>query len=136
MNFRASFYNPFKPHPLEIGALAEDKIIETFEKIPWAEYLKKMEGKSEDLIHYSPSFEIENKVTKNKLTISAVSTASAIEYFIFYKHAKKVKSFFGLSEKIKENYLSEVSKQTHQDVINCLQALIQNDSVFLENKFS
>jgi hypothetical protein len=134
MNFRASFRDPFKPYVIELGDIEQDKIIEQFKKIPWAELLKKMIGKKEDDIHSSPTIEIENKDTKNTLTLSAVGTPDNFEYFIFYKRPKKVKYFFGLSEKIKENYLTETSKQTHQDAINCLNAFIKNDLDFLETK--
>lgn len=135
MNFKAAFYNPFKPYSISLGDISPDKIIETFEKIPWTEYLEKMTGKKENEIYYSPSLEITNTDTKNVLTISATGTASAIEYYIFYRHSKKVKRFFGLSEKIKDNYLSEVSKQTKKDTFDCLIALIKNDTDFFEEKF-
>ena len=135
MNFKAAFYNPFKPYAISLGEISADKIVETFEKIPWEEYLQKMVGKKDNDIHYSPSLEITKEDTKNVLTISATGTPENIEYYIFYRHSKKVKRFFGLSEKVKENYLSEVSKQTRKDAFDCLLALIQNDSEFLDTKF-
>ena len=134
MNFSASFWDPFKPYIIQLGDIEQDKAIEKFEKIPWSEFLKRMIGKKEEEIHYSPTLEIENKETKNILTISAVGTPGNIEYYIFYKRPKEVKYFFGLSKKIKPNYLTETSKQTLDDAISCLNAFIKSDLDFLEDK--
>lgn len=45
-----------------------------------------------------------------------------------------VKKFFGLSEKMDNNYLTDVTGQTIDDVRTCLEALIKNDLNFLEQK--
>ena len=129
--FRASFCDPLKPDVIEIGDVAEDKIIELFEKIPWQEYLAKMETAKATEIHYSPSLEVENKENRNGLTISAIDGR---EWYIFYKRPKLVKRFFGLTEKMDDNYLTEALGQTENDVRICLEALIRNDLQFLENK--
>ena len=131
MNFRASFCDPFKSDIIEIGDIERDKIMELFEKIPWSEYLKKMQTTKDDKICYSPSLEIENKDNRNGLTASAIDGR---EWYIFYKRPKLVKRFFGLIEKMDNDYLTEVHKQTENDVRSCLEALIRNDLQFLENK--
>ena len=82
MSFRASFCDPFKPDIIELGEIEKDKILETFDKIPWADYLKKMKSTNEKEIHYSPSLEIENKTTKNGIVVSALD---GDEWYIFYK---------------------------------------------------
>lgn len=64
MNFRASFCDPFKPDIIEMGDIEKDKIMKTFEKIPWTDLLNKMETAHENDIYYSPSLEIENKDNK------------------------------------------------------------------------
>ena len=97
MNFRASFCDPFKPDIIELGDIEKDKIMETFEKIPWNKLLEEMKLKKENEIYYSPSLEIENKNNKNGLSVSAVDGK---EWYIFYKRPKLVKSFFGLIKKI------------------------------------
>ncbi|WP_303922888.1 hypothetical protein [Draconibacterium sediminis] len=72
MNFRASFCDPFKPDIIEIGKIEQEKILETFHKIPWSDYLAKMETAKQSEIYYSPSLEIENKDNKNGLSVSAI----------------------------------------------------------------
>jgi len=131
MNFRASFCDPFKPDIIEIGKIEQDKILETFHKIPWSDYLAKMKTAKQKEIFYSPSLEIENIDNKNGLSVSAID---GNEWYIFYKRPKLVKKFFGLNEKMDNNYLTDIQGQTEKDVTDCLNALIQNDLKFLENK--
>ncbi len=134
MNFRASFCDPFKTEIIDLGDINEDKIIETFEKIVCTGILRKMENVSSDDIYYSPSLEIENKDNKNGLSISAVGDAANFEFYIFYKRPKMISGFMGLTKKMNENYLSDITEQTTADVSTCLNALMKNDLDFLENK--
>ncbi len=131
MNFRASFCDPFKSDIIEMGDIEKDKIMETFEKIPWNKLLDEMKTKNEKEIYYSPSLEIENKDNKNGLSVSAVDGK---EWYIFFKRPKMVKKFFGLSEKMNNDYLTDITGQTENDVKECLTALINNDLEFLERK--
>lgn len=131
MTFRASFCDPFKPDIIEMGEIEKDKIMELFHKIPWNDLLKKMESGDQDTIFYSPSLEIECTENKNGLSVSAVDET---EWYIFFKRPKKIKTLFRLSEKLDENYLTDVTGQTEEDVKRCLQALIDNDLNFLEEK--
>lgn len=131
MNFRASFCDPFKPDIIEMGDIEKDKIMETFEKIPWNKLLDEMKTKKESEIHYSPSLEIENKDNKNGLSVSAVDGK---EWYIFFKRPKMVKKFFGLTVKMNNDYLTDITGQTENDVKECLIALINNDLEFLERK--
>lgn len=134
MNFRATFCDPFKADIIELGDIQKDKIIETFENTPWVDFLRKMELAKEDEIFYSPSLEIENKDNKHGLAISAVGAPNNYEFYIFYKRPKKIKIFFGLKEKINNNYTSDKTGQTKQDVIDCLDALLRDDTEYLANK--
>lgn len=111
-----------------------DDIIDKFEKTQWADFLARMANVNENEIYYSPSLEIENTDTTNALTISAVGEAIDYEFYIFYKRPKKIKLFFGLKEKMDESYLSDKTGQTSQDVVDCLKALINNDTDYLSNK--
>lgn len=131
MNFRASFCDPFKSDIIEIGEIEKDKIMQHFESIPWSELLEKMKSANEKEIHYSPSLEIENKTNRNGLSVSAVD---GTEWYIFFKRPKLVKKFFGLSEKMDNNYLSDITGQNIDDVRKCLTALIDNDLKYLEEK--
>ena len=60
------------PDIIEMSDIEKNTIMETFEKIPWADLLNKMESANQKDVHYSPSLEIENKDNKNGLCISAV----------------------------------------------------------------
>lgn len=134
MNFRASFCDPFQKNIIELGSISKDCIIDKFEKTPWVDILQQMSHAREDEIHYSPSLEIENKDNKHGLSISAVGEPDNFEFYIFYKRPKNVKSFLGLREKTNENFTTDKTGQTKQDVIECLNALLKNDTEFLENK--
>lgn len=134
MNFRASFCDPLNKDIIELGAIYKDSIIDKFTSIDWVNYLTKMNAAKESDVYYSPSLEIENKDTKYGLAISVVGDANNYEFYIFYKRPKKVKTFFGLKEKLDENYTSNKTEQTKQDVLDCLTALIENDIDYLENK--
>ena len=131
MNFRASFCDPFKPDIIEIGDIDKDKVLELINQIPWTEYIEKMKTANNTEIYYSPSLEIENKNNRNGLSVSAIDEE---EWYIFFKRPKRVKRFFGLSEKMNENYLTDIQGQTKKDVRDCLDALIRNDLLFLEDK--
>lgn len=134
MNFRASFCDPFQKDIIELGSISKDSILGKFERTPWADILRQMSYAREDEIHYSPSLEIENKDNKHGLAISAFGDPDNFEFYIFYKRPKNVKSFFGLKEKTNENYTTDKTGQTRQDVLDCLSALLKNDTLFLENK--
>lgn len=134
MNFRGSFCDPFKREIIELGDIQKDKILEHFENIPWTDLLGKMELAKESEIFYSPSLEIENKDNKHGLTISAVGQPNKYEFYTFYKRPKKIKILFGLKEKISDDYMSDKTGQTKQDVIDCLNALLRNDTEYLANK--
>ena len=134
MNFTVSFWDPFKPYEIKMGEMDEAKVLETFEKVPWTNFLERMAGKKPSEINYSPTIEITNTENKTALTLSATGLPDKPEYYIFFKRSKKVKQLFGLSEKVKENYLSEIKGQTYDDASNCLKAFIKNDLDFIENK--
>lgn len=134
MNFKASFCDPLRPDVIELGDVSQDTIIDHFENIDWKEYLQKMATAKQDEIYYSPCFEVENKENKNGLVISAVGDPSNYQFNIFYKRPKNVKSFFGLINNVNENYSTAINRQANSDVIDCLKALLKNDTVYLTNK--
>jgi len=108
MKFRASFCDPFSPKIIELGEINQDKIIDTFNNIPWDNLLEKMKSTTKEEIYYSPSLEIENIENRNGLAISAID---GVEWYIFYKRPKIVKSFFGLKEKRDEDYVTQLTGQ-------------------------
>lgn len=131
MKFRASFCDPFKADIIEMGEIEKDKILETFEQIKWIELVGKMKNAQNTELYYSPSLEIENMNNQNGISVSAVD---GIEWYIFFKRPKMVKKFFGLSEKMDYNYLTDITGQTIDDVRACILALINDDLNFLEEK--
>jgi hypothetical protein len=134
MYFRASFCSPFKKEIIDLGSVEKDKIIDLFNNTPWLEYLQKMSTAKLTDIHYSPSLEIENIETKQGLCISVIGNQTIEEYYLFYKRPKLIKTFFGFKQKIDNNYCTDKTGQNKQDVLDCLNALINNDTIFLENK--
>jgi hypothetical protein len=134
MSFRASFCEPLNPEIIELGEIHSDSIIDKFETINWSGYLRAMQFADQKEIQYSPSLEIENKDNQHGLAISAVGDPDNFEFYIFYKRPKKVKRFFGLIEKVDNNYISDKTAQTRKDVLDCLTALIRNDTHYLANK--
>ncbi|MFI2743348.1 hypothetical protein ACG2LH_11460 [Zhouia sp. PK063] len=133
--FRYSICEPLNPKIIEKGTIGKNEIISAFSSFPWKKYLEQMDKARESEIHYSPSIEIENKENKNGLAISAVGSPDNYEFYIFFKRPKMKKRFFGLSEKMDNQYVSDLRDQTKQDVLDCLNALINNDLNFLEQKF-
>ena len=133
MNFRASFCDPFKKDIIEMGPIQKGNIVETFESIQWSEFLQKMRVENEKNIYFSPSLEIENTDNKNGLSISAVGDPDNIEWYIFFKRPREVK-LLGLFKRINKNYITDITGQTKQDALDCLNALINNDLQFIEKK--
>lgn len=134
MEFRTTFCDPLEPDIIELTNISKDTIIDYFEKINWFDFLQKMATAKHDDIYYSPSFEVENKKSKNGLVITAVGSPNNYEFSIFYKRPKKEKQFFGLIEKVIENYSTDIRRQTKNDAIDCIKALLRNDTSFLSSK--
>ncbi len=133
MTFSVSICDPLKPDIIELGSFEQEQIMVLFDRVPWTEYLAKMEtAEAEGAdIHFSPSFEIMNAENKHGLSISAVD---ATEWMVFFIRPKTVKRFFGLFKTAHENYMTDLRGQTEKDVRDCLEALLRNDVQYLEDK--
>jgi hypothetical protein len=131
--FKAFFCDPTEPEIIDLGDMAQDTIIDYFEKIDWNEYLQKSRNAKLDEIYYYPTFEVKNQESKNRLSISAIGVPDNYKFKIIYKRPKKVKSFFGLNNQIIDNY-SSIENQTKNDVYDCLKAILRDDTVYLTNK--
>ncbi len=134
MTFKASFCDPVKPDIIELGDMSQDAILDRFEKTDWNSYLREMRNAKLDEIYYDPSLEIENKESKSGLTISAVGSPNNYEFRITYKRPRKERSFFGLNNKINKNYSTGIQGQTKNVVLDCLNALLRNDTEYLSTK--
>ena len=131
MNFKVLFCDPLNPEIIDMGDIPKDKIMETFEKIPWKDHLLKMKKSKDEDIHYSPSLEIQNKENKNGIIVSAMNEK---EWYIFFKRPMQFKFLFGLIKKRYPEFITDITGQTIDDVRECINALINNDLKFLENK--
>jgi hypothetical protein len=134
MDFRASFCSPFAPDITELTLSDIPAIISFFEHIPWTELLKQMAEADQAKIYYSPSFEVENKINKNSISISVVGEPDKHEFYLFYKRPKIVKRFLGLSESLVEDYITEIHSQRYQDAADSLHALLSNNLAYLAIK--
>ena len=157
--FRYSICEPLNPKVIEKGMIAPDSVIGLFNDFQWDYYLKQIEvAETRKMdIYFSPSLEVENKANKNGLTISAVGDPEDPEFYIFYKRPISAvgdpedpefyifykrpisvvkKQFFRKPQTVVEDYVSEITGQTKEDVIECLNALIKNDQEFLRRKIA
>ena len=131
--FRYSICEPTNSEIVEKGKVISADIMQIFEKFPWKSYLEEMENSKN--IFYSPSIEFENLGNKNGLAISAVGNPDKYAFYVFYKRPKLQKTWFGLSEKLNNNYTSELLDQSKEKATEFLKALIDNNLNFLERKF-
>ncbi|HEY5917461.1 MAG TPA: hypothetical protein VIU13_08680 [Chryseolinea sp.] len=115
-----------------MGSIEKDKIIDVLDKFPWTELLLKMDSAKESEIHFSPSIEFENKETRHGVTISIVDPDN---FYIFYKRPKLVSKMFGLVNRMEEDFLSDRTEQTINDVREAVNALAANDIKTLEARW-
>ncbi|MEI9945997.1 MAG: hypothetical protein WDN26_17470 [Chitinophagaceae bacterium] len=132
--YRWSTCLPDKAGINEMGLITKEDAIEAFEQFPWIEHLSKMDFLKEEDIYYSPSLEFENTDTKHMVTFSIVGDDKGNEFYIFYKRPKVIRSFFGLSKKEVEDYVSDITGQTKEDAIKFLTAFLNNDTAYMESK--
>ncbi|MFH7001521.1 hypothetical protein [Flavobacterium bizetiae] len=132
-NFRYSICEPVNPEIIEKGRVDSSEIVQIFECFPWKLHLEKMENAKN--IYYSPSIEFENLSNKNALAISAVGTPDQYEFYIFFKRPKVQKTWFGFSEKLNNNYTSDLLDQNKETTIELLKALVDNNLNYLESRF-
>ncbi|MDA6070794.1 hypothetical protein NJT12_14340 [Flavobacterium sp. AC] len=131
--FRHSVCEPTKPKIIEKGKIDSSEIIKTFQNFPWKLHLEEMENAKN--VYHSPSLEFENSGNRNALSISAVGKPDKYEFYVFFKRAKIQKTWFGLSEKLNKNFISELTDQNEEKTTEILKALADNDLAFLEQNF-
>ena len=101
MEFKAFFFDPIEAALIELGYIAQDTIIDTFEKIDWNDYLQKSKNAKIDEIYYHPTFEVEHNKSKNGLSISVIGEPNNYAFKITYKRPQKVKSIFEQKNSLK-----------------------------------
>jgi hypothetical protein len=134
-NFKWSICEPDNPEVIENGMISKDDILTTFENYPWQAQLEKGAILG-DNAHYSPSLEFENLDSKQSVSISGIGVPDNYEFYLFYKRPKQVSSLFGLIKKQVDNYLSDITGQTLEDVKEFLIAFINADNDSLEKRMS
>ena len=117
-----------------MGEIEKEKIMDIVERFLWADLLDKMNGANERDIHFSPSVEFENKMTRHGLAISIVDEEKGNEFYLFYKRPKMVTKLFGLIKNMDDNYTSDRTGQTIMDVRDAVSALIADDMMTLEKR--
>ena len=133
--FRYSVCDPLKSDPIEMGEINKEKIHDTVEGFPWTDFLDRMKGVNESEVYFSPSIELENKVNRHGLSISIVENEKGNEFYIFFKRPKMVTKLFGLVKKMDEDFISDRTGQTSNDVQDAVTALINDDFVVLEKRW-
>ncbi|SHH49395.1 hypothetical protein [Flavobacterium defluvii] len=86
-------------------------------------------------VFYSPSLEFENLDNKTGLSVSAVGNPDKYEFYVFFKRPKMQKRWFGLSEKLNNNFTTDLLDQNKDKTIELLKAFVDNNLNFLELKF-
>jgi hypothetical protein len=132
--FRYSICDPLKNEPIEMGEVEKAKILDIVDRFPWTELLDKMNGVKESDIHFSPSVEFENKANRHGLSISIVEEKGN-EFYIFFKRPKMTTKLFGLIKIMDDNFTSDRTGQTSNDVKEALTALINDDLTTLEKRW-
>ena len=133
--FRHSICEPLNPHIIEKGIIDERDIISTFQAFPWKDYLQQMEDARDSDIQYSPSLEFENQSAGIGLVASAVGSPDDFVFYLFFKRSKSRKKLFGLINRADHEVIDDLTGQSEEDVIRCLQALKMEDLDYLEQKF-
>jgi hypothetical protein len=131
--FRYSICEPTNPKIIEKGKIDSTEIMQIFKTFPWKLHLEEMENAKNT--YYSPSLEFENLSNKNGLVISAVGNQEKHEFYVFFKRPKVRKTWFGLSEKLDNNFMSELLDRSETETTEMLKALIDGNLNFLELKF-
>jgi hypothetical protein len=132
--FRYSICDPLKNGPIEMGEVEKAKILDIVDRFPWTELLDKMNGVKKSDIHFSPSVEFENKANRHGLSISIVEEKGN-EFYIFFKRPKMTTKLFGLIKIMDDNFTSDRTGQTSNDVKEALTALINDDLTTLEKRW-
>ena len=85
--------------------------------------------------HFSPSVEFGNKANRHGLSISIVEDEKGDEFYIFFKRPKMVTMLFGLIKKMDDNFTTDRTGQTSNDVRDAVTALIDDDIATLEKRW-
>lgn len=137
--FRYSICEPLNPKVIEKGMIAPDSVIGLFNDFQWDYYLKQIEvAETRKMdIYFSPRWKWRIKRIKTGLR-SLLSAIRKILSFIFLQtsHKRGEEAVFRKPQTVVEDYVSEITGQTKEDVIECLNALIKNDQEFLRRKIA
>ena len=130
MEFQAAFYEPLKPEKHQLNAVKKEEIMNHFEQVPWKALVDLVNAADLGKIYHQPAFEVENTTNRNSLW---VSTVNLTDWYIIYTRPKRVKIWFGLTDKMKEDHMTDVEGKSIEEVKSCLNALLNNDLSFLES---
>ena len=137
--FRYSICEPFSSEIIEKGSIGKESFLKVFNEFPWLELLNQMDEAESSIprqeIHYSPSLEIENQGNKHGLAISIVDVKEEPEFYIFYKRPEMRKYFFGLYQKMDDDFVTDRIGQTREDALVAINALFDDDLALLKSRW-
>ena len=134
-NFRHTICDPLQPAVIKAGKVKRSRLVEIFEAHPWATELAKTVGVPEEELHFAPSIEFENLVTNRGMVISAVGDPDDHRFHVFYKRPQERRLLFGLIKQIDREYTTELLDRSREETRTLLQALVERDWTFLDEKF-
>ena len=111
-NYRWSICDPAHPQVIEKGIVQKEEVLQIFEQYPWIEELQKLGDMQEKDIHFSPSVNFENLITKEGIDISIVGDITSYEFYVFYKRVITVKPFLGLGKAVQKEKITDLAGQS------------------------
>lgn len=132
MNFDLYFLDPYDPNIQKLGNFHRDEVLKQFEKYDWNDYLVKMDSPHSPKTYYSPSFQIYEPNSKYGLTVSLIEDKC---WYVFFMRPKLVKRFFGLSEKMKEKYITDIRDKSEKEVREYMNAFINGQFSYIRHLF-
>ncbi|GAA4302701.1 hypothetical protein [Nibribacter koreensis] len=132
--FHHAFSDPFQPEEVDLGYIEGYKLKQTFLEWPWEKWLHKMEVAATDDFHSSPTLNISQRDQKREMLLSALIDKGQTIFYVFYRRPKIVKSLFGLVKKHDEKYTTELLDQTKEQAAQLLEAFVNGDDAYLDER--
>ncbi|QHL89235.1 hypothetical protein GU926_18075 [Nibribacter ruber] len=132
--FHHTFSDPFSSEEVDLGYVDGGQLKQVFREFAWEEWLQKMEDSAIDDFHFSPTLNVFQKEQKREMLLSALKDKGKLIFYVSYRRPQKVKRLFGLMERFEEKYTTEVLDQTKEQAAQLLQAFIEGDAAYLNEK--
>lgn len=133
--FSYSICEPLNPMIIQKGEILHEEMANVFHSFPWSDYLAQIEQAKESEIYYSPSLEFQNQNNKQSIIASAVGDPDEYEFYLFYRFPNTKSIPNPQTGEVEAFIMYEIRAQKHQDFLNCIRALIEEDTAYLRKKF-